>query len=206
MKSLPRIVIVDCFLGNLRSVQKALETIGADVVISNREEDLRKAEALVLPGVGAFRDAAKNIEPLRSAIYEQIELGKPLLGICLGLQLLFTESTEGGLYRGLDILQGRVVRLPEGLKVPQIGWNTLRIVDAANPLVEGLPDGQYAYFVHSYYADVKDKRDVVALTEYGVDFPSIVAKGNVLATQFHPEKSGKIGLRILKNFLNYVRR
>ena len=201
-----KVVIVDCSLGNLRSVQKALEKVGADVLISNREEDLLQAEALVLPGVGAFRDAAKNIIPLKSAIFEQVESGKPLLGICLGLQLLFTESTEGGLYKGLAFLKGRVVRLPDGLKVPQIGWNTLRIIDVTNPLVQGLVDGEYVYFVHSYYADAKDKENVVALTEYGVDFPSIVANGNVFATQFHPEKSGKIGLTILRNFLNYVRR
>lgn len=203
---MPEIVIVNCFLGNLRSVQKALEKIGADVIISNMEGDLSEAEALVLPGVGAFRDAVSNISSLKSAICEQVALGKPLLGICLGLQLLFTESTEGGLYGGLDIFQGRVVRLPEGLKVPHMGWNTVRIVDATNPLVEGIANGEYMYFVHSFYAEIKDERNIVALTGYGVDFPSIVAKGNVFATQFHPEKSGEAGLRILKNFLNYARR
>lgn len=201
-----RIVIVDCCLGNLRSVEKALEKIHADVLISNREEDVVKADAIVLPGVGAFRDAAKNIDPLKSVICEQIKSGKPLLGICLGLQLLFTESTEGGLYSGLDVLKGRVVHLPEGLKVPHMGWNTVRIIDATNPLVEGLSREEYVYFVHSYYAETNDKRSVVALTEYGVDFPSIVAKKDVFATQFHPEKSGKAGLKILKNFLNNVRR
>lgn len=203
---MPKITIVDYGLGNLRSVQKALEKICADVLISNRAKDLSKADALILPGVGAFGDAVKNIGPLREAIYEQMELRKPLLGICLGLQLLFTESTEGGLYSGLDLLRGRVVRFSGDLKIPHMGWNTVKIVDEDNPLVEGLSKEEYVYFVHSYYAEVKDKKIVVALTEYGVDFPSILSEENVFATQFHPEKSGKTGLTILKNFLNYVKR
>ena len=203
---LPKIVIIDYGLGNLRSVHKALEKIGADVYISKQEEDISKADALILPGVGAFRDAVKNIVPLKSVVCEQVESEKPLLGICLGLQLLFTESTEGGIYDGLDVLRGRIVRFPEGLKVPHIGWNAMRIVDSANPLVEGLPKEPYVYFVHSYYAEVKDKSDIVALTDYGLDFPSMVAKGDVFATQFHPEKSGKVGLKILENFFKYIKR
>ena len=187
-------------------MQKAFEKIRANVLVSSREEDLSEADAIVLPGVGAFKEAAKKIELFKKVIYKQIEQKKPLLGICLGLQLLFTESTEGGLYRGLDILKGRIVHLPEGLKVPHMGWNAVRITDTANPLVEGLSREEYVYFVHSYYAEVKDRRNVVAFTEYGVDFPSIVAKKNLFATQFHPEKSGKTGLKILENFLNYVRR
>lgn len=206
MKNLPRIVIVDCCLGNLRSVQKAFEKINADVLISNREEDLVKSEALILPGVGAFGDAINNITPLKPVISEQIALKKPVLGICLGFQLLFTASSEGGQYIGLDILQGRIVRFPNNLKVPHMGWNTLKIVDPSNPLVEGLTDEIYVYFVHSYYAEIKDKRNVVALTEYGICFPSIVAKKNVFATQFHPEKSGKVGLKILENFLSYIKK
>lgn len=187
-------------------MQKALEKLHADVLVSNREEDVVKADAIVLPGVGAFRDAAKNIERLKSLICEQVASGKPLLGICLGLQLLFTESTEGGLYNGLDVLEGRVVRLPEGLKIPHMGWNTVRIVDAASPLVEGLGGEEYMYFVHSYYAEASDRRSVVGLTEYGVNFPSIVSKRNVFATQFHPEKSGGTGLKILENFLSYIKK
>jgi len=175
MRNLPKIVIVDCFLGNLRSVQKAIETIGAHVLVSNKRDDLEEAEALILPGVGAFRDAANNIEALKPSIYRHVESGKPLLGICLGLQLLFTESHEGGLYSGLDILKGRVTRFPKGLKVPHIGWNTLKIVDATNPLVEGLNNEEYFYFVHSYYASVEDNKSVVALTHYGINFPSIIA-------------------------------
>lgn len=177
-----------------------------NVLVSNKGEDFSKADALILPGVGAFREGIKNIDPFKLSICEQVKLGKPLLGICLGLQLLFTESTEGGLYDGLDILQGKIVHFPEGLKVPHMGWNTLRIVDVTSPLAEGLSKEQYVYFVHSYYAEMKDEKNIVAFTEYGVNFPSIVAKRNVFATQFHPEKSGKTGLKILKNFLNYVKR
>lgn len=203
---LTKIVVVDCCLGNLKSVQKALEKIHATALISNNESDLSDADAIVLPGVGAFRDAAKSIEPLKAVIRKQIVQGKPLLGICLGLQLLFTESTEGGLYKGLDVLEGQVVHFPEGLKAPHMGWNTVRIIDSTNPLVAGLSDEEYLYFVHSYYPEVKDRGNIVALTKYGVDFPSIVAKENVFATQFHPEKSGKTGLKILKNFLDYIRK
>ncbi len=198
-------VIVDYGLGNLRSVQKALENMCTDVTISSQAKDLSSSDALILPGVGAFGDAAKNISPLSEVLCEQVKLGKPLLGVCLGLQLLFTESTEGGLHGGLDLFHGRIVRFSDGLKVPHMGWNTLKIVDEDNPLVEGLLKEEYAYFVHSYYAEVKNEKTVVALTEYGVDFPSILCRKNVFATQFHPEKSGRTGLKILENFLNYVK-
>ena len=201
-----KVVIIDCCLGNLRSVQKALEAVGADVTISNRREDVVEAESLVLPGVGAFKEAVKNIRSLKPIIAKQVEHGKPLLGICLGLQLLFTRSREGGLHMGLNILKGQVIRFPQDLKVPQIGWNTLQIVDPTNPLVDGLSDKEYVYFVHSYYAQPEEERNVVAVTQYGVCFPSIIAKDNVFATQFHPEKSGGTGLAILRNFLNYTKK
>lgn len=203
---MPKIVIIDCGLGNIRSVQKGIEKVGSEVVISTDEKEIRDADALILPGVGAFRDAINNIKPLTQTICEQIELGKPLLGICLGLQLLFTESTEGGLYKGLNVFNGRVVRLPDGLKVPHMGWNSLRIVDDDNPIMKGVPPDSYVYFVHSYYGDPKDEGEIVTLTDYGVDFPSIVSKSHVFATQFHPEKSGRIGLRILSNFVDYVKK
>lgn len=203
---MPKIVVVDYGVGNLRSIQKALEQVQADAVTSKNADFIAKADALVLPGVGAFRDAIANIAPIKSIIYEQIRQQKPLLGICLGLQLLFTQSTEGGLFSGLDIFHGQVIRFPESNKVPHMGWNTVKLVDATNALVDGLPDEQYMYFANSYYADVDETNHVVAVTEYGVDFPSIVAKQSVFATQFHPEKSGKAGLTILQNFVNYVRR
>ena len=205
-KSLPNIVIVDYGLGNLRSVQKALEMMSADALISNKAKDMLDSDALILPGVGAFRDAVKNMEAIQKTICDQVEAGKPLLGVCLGLQLLFTESTEGGLFKGLDVFRGRIVRFSESLKVPHMGWNTLKIVDEDNPLVEGLSNEEYAYFVHSYYAKAKSKRAIVTLTEYGVDFPSMLCEKNVYATQFHPEKSGKTGLKILRNFLDVVKR
>lgn len=199
-----RIVIIDYGLGNIRSVHKALERIGANVHISKSAKDFADADALILPGVGAFRDAVKNIKPLKSFVCEQIAAGKPILGICLGLQLLFTESTEGGSYSGLDVLRGKIVRFPDGLKVPHIGWNSMKIVDSSNPLIEGLPVESFVYFVHSYYAEPEDKSCIVTSTHYGVNFPAIVGKRNIFATQFHPEKSGKVGLKILENFYRFV--
>jgi len=203
---LPKIIILDYGLGNLRSVEKAIEKAGGAPQISSDPKDLREAEGIILPGVGAFRDAQANLSRLAPALLEDVETEKPLLGICLGLQLLFTESSEGGTYRGLDVIRGRVVRFPEGLKVPHMGWNTLSIVDRDCPLIQGVDSGAYVYFVHSYYGAAENIQEVVAETEYGVTFPSIVSKVNVYATQFHPEKSGATGLRILRNFVNIVRR
>lgn len=203
---MPTILIIDYGLGNLRSVQKALTQLGAEVLISNQQRKLVDADALVIPGVGAFRDGMEKILPLKGAIYQQINAGKPLLGICLGMQFLFTESTEGGVFKGLDLFPGKVIHFPEELKVPHMGWNSLEIVDSANPLTNAISTGQYAYFVHSYYVQVNNMENVIALTKYGVSFPSIIAANNVFATQFHPEKSGKVGLTILRNFIQYVKR
>ena len=202
---MPRVAIINYGLGNLRSVEKATEKVGGTPQITSSPEDLKAADAIILPGVGAFRDAQANLRELTPTVLEQVEAGKPLLGICLGLQLLFTESTEGGVYTGLDIIKGRVVRLPEGLKVPHMGWNTLSIVDKGSPLMRNIESGSYVYFVHSYYGAVEDSGDIVAETEYGVTFPSIVSRGNVYATQFHPEKSGVTGLRMLGNFVDIAR-
>jgi glutamine amidotransferase len=203
---MPKIAIIDYGLGNLRSIRKGFEKAGAEVYITHQEEDIRKSDAIVLPGVGAFEEAIKNLKPLSSVVREQIEFGKPLLGVCLGLQLLFTVSTEGGLHRGLNIFKGKVVKLPSKVKVPHMGWNTLKIVSPKNPLVKGLPNNSYAYFVHSYYGSVENESNVIAKTTYGMDFPSILAKENVFATQFHPERSATTGLKILKNFVNYVKK
>lgn len=203
---MPEIIILDYGLGNLRSVEKAIEKVGGTPQITSDPKDMGKTDGIILPGVGAFRDAQANLGKLAPALIEQVEAKKPLLGICLGLQLLFTESTEGGTYRGLDIIKGRVVRFREGLKVPHMGWNTLSIVDRDCPLTQDIDSGAYVYFVHSYYGAVENARNVVAETEYGVIFPSIVSKRNVYATQFHPEKSGATGLRILRNFVNIVKR
>jgi glutamine amidotransferase len=197
----PRIAIIDFGAGNLRSISKALERLGAEAVITNEEEAIGACDAAVLPGVGAFYDAMRQIEHLGEVIGGLGE--RPFLGICLGLQLLFTESEEGGRSRGLGILGGRVVRFAGSRKVPHMGWNTLE-VRRESPLLEGIKDGSYFYFVHSYYA-VPREDVTVAVTPYGVDFPSVIEKGNLYATQFHPEKSGRVGLRLLENFVAMAR-
>jgi glutamine amidotransferase len=206
VKDMPDIVVIDYGMGNLRSVQRGIDAAGSPTRIITEKEGLRGADAIILPGVGAFRDAIANLAPFKQGICDAAESGVPLLGICLGLQLLFTQSTEGGSYLGLDILSGTIQPFPKGRKIPQIGWNTLMIVDAGNPLVSDVPEGSYVYFVHSYYAQVEREKEVVAMTRYGIDFPSIISRRNVFATQFHPEKSGKMGLKILKNFVDIVKR
>ena len=203
---MPKITIIDYGLGNLRSVEKAVEKVGGVPQISSNPKDMEEADGIILPGVGAFRDAQANILRLKSSLLEQVNAGKPILGICLGLQLLFTESTEGGTYRGLDIIKGKVIRFQEGLKVPHMGWNTLHFIDGDCPLIENVHSKPYVYFVHSYYGAAENEEDIVAETDYGITFPSIVSKENVFATQFHPEKSGKTGLRIMSNFVGITRR
>ncbi len=213
------IAIIDYGMGNLRSVQKAFEKIGYDAVVTENPSRIADADKVVLPGVGAFCDCMRNLEDanLVEAVLKSIESGKPFLGICLGLQLLFTESEEFGVYRGLDAIKGKVVRfppdmteplpsLPSGLsinpvrlKVPHMGWNRIERVKAV-PILADVPDGSYVYFVHSYYV-VPDERDVIATTtDYGVRFTSMIWKDNIYATQFHPEKSQEVGLKILKRF------
>ena len=198
------IAIVDYGMGNLRSVQKALEKIGQTADIVTRPDQILKADRLILPGVGAFRDAIHElrrldlIEPIR----DHIQSDKPFLGICLGLQMLFDVSYEDGEWPGLGILKGSVVRFPASeLKVPHMGWNTL---EAAKPvkLLEGIPPETSVYFVHSYYVVPEEVAVIAARTNYGVTFTSMVNRGNLFATQFHPEKSQKAGLKLLSNFAN----
>jgi glutamine amidotransferase len=197
--------VVNYGVGNLRSIRKGLEKSGASVDITHSPNDLRNSDAIVLPGVGAFAPAVKNMKPIADVVAEAMKNGTPILGVCLGLQLLFTRSSEGGSIRGLDLISGEVVKLPETVKTPQMGWNTLNIVQS-HPLLEGVKDGSYVYFVHSYYPQPSDPDVIVATTEYGVRFPSMVAKKNLFATQFHPEKSSKTGLTMLKNFVRIVKR
>ena len=202
------IAIIDYGMGNLRSVQKAFEKVGYEARVTSDPQVVLAAERIVLPGVGAFRDCIRNlehggfIEPILRVIRE----GRPFLGICLGLQLLFTESEEFGLHRGLDVIPGRVVRFADGLKdgdedlkVPHMGWNQLA-VKRRPPALAGIPDGADFYFVHSYYVKPDDPSVVATTTDYGGEFCSAVWKDNIVATQFHPEKSQEKGLAILKNF------
>jgi glutamine amidotransferase len=158
-----------------------------------------------LPGVGAFQEAIKNLKPLSNLVLEKILDGTALLGICLGLQLLFSTSTEGGLHEGLDFFKGKVIKSPPNVKIPHIGWNTLKIVDPNSPLFQDVPNGAYVYFVHSFYASPENVDAIISKTFYGLDFPSTLARKNVFLTQFHPEKSAAVGLQILKNFVDYVK-
>jgi len=197
------IVIVDYGMGNLRSVEKALQKVGAEVIVSRDPDDVRRAERIVLPGVGAFGDAMANLEKrgLVEVIKSEVAAGKPFLGICLGLDLLFEESDEHGLHRGLGLLPGRVELLSTDLKIPQIGWNQISIRKESR-LLEGIPDGSSFYFVHSYAVVPEAESDILCTTEYGCTFVSAVERGNVAAFQFHPEKSSSLGLNILRNFLS----
>jgi len=202
------IAIVDYGMGNLRSVEKGFLKVGVDARVVSDPRSIEDARGVVLPGVGAFRDCIRNLEEadLAEAIVRVIEKGKPYLGICLGLQVLFSESEEFGLSRGLDIFRGRVVRFPAGpLKVPHMGWNSVRILRRP-PLFNGIPDEGYFYFVHSYYVVPEDRGIIAATTDYGLEFTSMVWKDNLFATQFHPEKSQELGLRVLKGFGDFVMR
>ena len=192
-------------VGNLRSIRKGLEKSGAKVQVTHDQVDLKNADAIVLPGVGAFAPAVKNMQPIAGVLSETMKNGKPILGVCLGLQLLFTKSNEGGSVNGLDLIPGEVVKLPETVKTPQMGWNTINFVKY-HPLIEGVTNGSYVYFVHSYYPQPANPIVVVTTTEYGVNFASMVAKKNLFATQFHPEKSSKTGLTMLKNFVMFSKR
>ncbi|WP_132058190.1 imidazole glycerol phosphate synthase subunit HisH [Halorussus amylolyticus] len=201
------VVVVDYGLGNLRSVTRGLERAGANVEVSDDPATFASADGIVLPGVGAFREGVENAGPYREPLLDAAESGTPVFGICLGMQMLLTSSEEAERTgeadaRGLDLIPGTNLRFAEGQKVPHMGWNRLS-VKRDHPLVEGV-DGEYAYFVHSYYAVPDDENATVATTEYEVEFPAIVADetGTVFGTQFHPEKSGETGLQILRNFVS----
>ncbi len=203
------IAVVNYQVGNIRSVEKALaratEGTGQEVIVTADRDTILRADGVILPGVGAFGACMTNLQRfhLQDVVMRVIEQGTPLLGICVGMQMLFEESEEMGRWPGLGVLRGTVRRFEVNLRVPQIGWNQLHH-DGSDPLLQGIPDGAYAYFVHSYYCDAQDPRDVVAWTDYGIRYPSVVHKGNVWGVQFHPEKSHRIGLRILRNFVHIV--
>lgn len=199
------IAIVDYGAGNLRSVEKTLERLGHPARLTDNPEDLLSANGVILPGVGAARGIMGGLRKLGlvEPIREVIRRGTPFLGICMGLQVLLTFSEEGN-EPCLDVLPGSVRRLPEGLKVPHMGWNDVRQV-AAHPLWDGIPDGTYFYFVHSYYVDPRDRSAVIGEADYGLPFATAIGTGNLMGTQFHPEKSGAMGLRIYDNFARLVR-
>ena len=196
------IAIIDYDICNLRSVQKAIESLGGEAVITRDAGVVSDADRLILPGVGAFGDAMSNLRNfgLVDPIHQYVETGRPFLGICLGMQLMFAESEEHGRQQGLGLIPGRIVRfdIPKEYKVPHMGWNRLNMAD--HPLWNGLGDEPYVYFVHSYHVE-RGLEYAIATAEYGYEFPAAVARGNVMGTQFHPEKSGDVGIRILKNFM-----
>jgi glutamine amidotransferase len=201
--------IIDYEMGNLRSVEKAFESLGFDVRVSADPNDIKTADKVVLPGVGAFRDCIQHfrdggfVKPLRA----HIDAGKPMLGICVGMQMLFDESEEFGCYQGLGLIPGKVVRFPSGmvengerLKVPHMGWNNITI-QQPSPLFTGTEDQSFVYFVHSYYCEAETKSDIAVSCRYGdVEFCASICRDNIMGTQFHPEKSQAVGLNIFKNF------
>ena len=200
-----KIIIIDYGVGNFRNVQKAFEAIGAAAEISDSVEAARQAEAVVLPGVGAFGDAIHNLRArgLDQPVLEAAKSGKALLGICVGLQLLFDESEEMGRRPGLELLPGKVIRFPAGLTVPHMGWNQIEPKNN-HPLLNNITPGDFAYFAHSYYAAPTNPADIIACTNYGQSFASIVGREHICAIQFHPEKSQQVGLQILKNFVEFA--
>jgi len=202
------IAIVDYGMGNLRSVEKGFLKVGADARVTSDPMDVDKAHAVVLPGVGAFRDCMRNLKEMSlvEPVIKAIQKGKPYLGICLGLQVLFTVSEEFGMTEGLNIFNGKVVRFPENsLKVPHMGWNNVKILKRP-PILKNLQDESFFYFVHSFYVVPGDKDLIATTTDYGITFTSMLWKENLFATQFHPEKSQELGLRILREFNDFVKR
>jgi glutamine amidotransferase len=200
------IVIIDYGMGNLKSVQNAFAKVGYKTVTTDDPNRIKKASAIVLPGVGAFRDAIKFLKDKKidRELTEAINVGKPFLGICLGMQLLFTFSEEGGFFTGLNIIPGRVKRFPDSIKCPHLGWNKVKFIHNSNygmsPIFKGILDKSYFYFVHSYYCEADNLPVIYSTTDYGLAFPSSIWRDNLFGLQFHPEKSSVLGLKILKNF------
>lgn len=194
------ITIIDYKSGNLKSISNGFKKIGAEYRITDDKEVIADADYLVLPGVGAFGSAMENLKPFGDVIHEHVSDDKPFLGICLGQQVLLSESEESPGVKGLDLFKGHVELLPEGVKIPHMGWNKLKVTNNS-PILEGI-DGEFFYFVHSYHVIADDESIVAGVCEYGGDVVASLAQNNLFSTQFHPEKSGKYGLKILKNFTN----
>ena len=203
----PKIVIIDYGMGNLRNVQKGFEQIGFETKVTRNKKEIERASAIVLPGVGAFKDCMENLEKfgLIEPLLRSIQKGKPYLGICLGLQILFSESEEFGFQKGLDLIRGKVVKFKpdQEHKVPHMGWNTIE-KERENPFLQGIESGDFFYFVHSYYVIPEEPQWISTLTDYGIPFVSSIWKENLFAIQFHPEKSQQKGLRILENFARSI--
>ncbi len=195
------IAIIDYQMGNLKSVQKSLETVGYKTIVTADPDKINNADAVIIPGVGAFSGAVENLQKvgMTAAINDFVNTGKPLLGICLGMQLLMSASEENGLHRGLDLIPGEVLKLLSTVKIPHMGWNSVQPKNAST-LTGGIEKDSYFYFVHSYYVKPYDNKHIVAVTEYGIEFCSIIQKENIMGVQFHPEKSSSLGQKILINF------
>ncbi len=198
------IAIIDYGVGNLFSLKSSFKAIGEDAIVTNDKKIIDGCDRIILPGVGAFGDAAKKLNEsgMQEVLLNEVKKGKPVMGICLGMQLLFDESYEFGVHKGLGLIKGSIVpfegRIDKELRIPQIGWNSLNLYNDS-PIFRDLKNGDYVYFVHSYFADC-DKKDVIATSDYGIEFTAAVEKDNVFGCQFHPEKSGDVGLKILKSF------
>ncbi|MBQ1243801.1 MAG: imidazole glycerol phosphate synthase subunit HisH [Clostridia bacterium] len=198
------VAVIDYGVGNLFSLLSSLKAIGAEAVITNDVETIRNADRIILPGVGAFEDAAKKLfeSGLHNVIIEEAEKGKPLMGICLGMQLLFERSFEYGEHKGLGLIKGDILgfdgKIDKTLKIPQIGWNALKLTKKDCPLWKYIKEGDYVYFVHSYFAEISDA--TASSSDYGIEFTAAVSDGNIYGCQFHPEKSGDVGLNILRGF------
>ncbi len=198
------IAIIDYGVGNLFSLQSSFKFIGEEAVVTQDKNVIDRAERIILPGVGAFGDAIEklNNSGMAEVLLKEVKKGKPVMGICLGMQLLFDESYEFGVHKGLGLIEGKIVpfegRIDKNLRIPQIGWNSLKLYNNS-PIFKELFDNDYVYFVHSYFAEC-DKKNIIATSDYGIEFTAAVQKDNVFGCQFHPEKSGEIGLKILKGF------
>ena len=197
------ISIVNYNMGNIKSVENAFKHIGADVTVTGDPDELDGASGVVLPGVGAFRDAVDNLRKNRldKKIIEITQMGKPFIGICIGLQVLFECGMEGGRNRGLGILGGTVEKIPDGVKIPHMGWNRIKLLKKNSRLFDGIDDGESFYFVHSYHTVCSDRKIISSTTDYGIDIVSSIESGNIFGLQFHPEKSSTSGLKILSNFV-----
>ncbi len=199
------LAIIDCKMGNLESITNSLNKVGISSTVTFDEKIVNNSDALIMPGVGAFGDAMDNISSKKDLIIDQAKEGKYILGICLGMQLFLTESEEKGLNKGLNLIEGRAVKFPEDMKVPHIGWNQIK-KQYDHPILEDISNDAYFYFVHSYYSETKHEKDIIAKTDYNIDFASIIGRKNIIGCQFHPEKSAKCGLKILSNFKNMIKK